>query len=100
MSSEQTPVRPGQVWADNDPRITGRTLRVEQVVDGVALCTVLTNDDESQAKIDAHGSPGRSGRYVDGTWVPGDRRGATTKVRVSRMRPTVGGYRLMQDAAA
>lgn len=36
-------VRVGSVWADNDPRSAGRTLRVERVDGDKAVCTVLTN---------------------------------------------------------
>lgn len=100
MSSEQIPVRPGQVWADNDPRVTGRTIRIDAVDGDVATCTVLTNDAESQAKIDTHGSPGKSGRYMGGTWVPGDRRGTTTRVKLARLRPVASGYRLLEDTDA
>lgn len=97
MSIEMIPVRPGQVWADNDPRVAGRTLRVDDVRDGTAHCTILTNDHESQARIDQTGHTGRAGRYVDGTWVPGDRRGTTTRIRLGRMRPISTGYRLLTD---
>lgn len=98
MSIETTPVRAGQVWADNDPRVPGRTLRVDDVRDGTAHCTILTNDHESQARIDQTGHSGPTGRYVNGTWVPGDRRGTTTRIRVTRMRPIGTGYRLLTDA--
>lgn len=100
MSTEQIPVRPGQVWADNDPRTPGRTIRIDSVDGDTAVCTVLTNDDPSQALIDTHGSPGKSGRYLGRIWVPGDRRGTTTRVKLTRLRPTSSGYRLLQDAPA
>lgn len=35
-------VRVGQVWADNDPRAAGRTVRVDAVDCRFAECTVLT----------------------------------------------------------
>ena len=40
-----TTVKPGQVWADNDKRAAGRTVRVERIEDGSAVCTILTNRD-------------------------------------------------------
>ena len=79
-------VRPGQVWADNDPRATGRTLRVIRIEDHIhtagsltgkvsyAVCTVLTPP--------ANYPKGRVGQQVT--------------IRVSRMRPTSTGYRLVQ----
>jgi hypothetical protein len=89
-------VRPGQVWADNDPRATGRTLRVDEIrhsprIDSlVAVCTVLTNRDDTQT-------------HIDHPWVPWykprDMRGQQTEIAVVRFRrPTSTGYRLVQDA--
>jgi hypothetical protein len=40
-------VRPGQVWAGNDPRAAGRTIRVERLDGDKAICRVLTNSDEA-----------------------------------------------------
>jgi hypothetical protein len=88
-------VRPGQIWADNDPRAAGRTLRVESVYYShskdkhVALCTILTNRDDTQAEID----------HPTTSWYrPSDRRGTQTVIVVDRFRPTSTGYRLIQDA--
>jgi hypothetical protein len=80
-------VRPGQVWADNDPRSAGRTLRVESITVGRAVCTVLTNSDSVQALLDS--AAGYRGRDV---------RGNTVEIEVSRFRPTSTGYRLTIDA--
>jgi hypothetical protein len=88
-------VRPGQIWADNDPRAAGRTLRVESVYYShskdkhVALCTILTNRDDTQT-------------HIDHPWVswykPRDMRGQQTEIAVVRFRrPTSTGYRLIQD---
>jgi hypothetical protein len=79
-----TDVKPGQVWADNDARSEGRTLRVESVENGKAVCTVLTNADCVN---------------VDSAWQR-DMRGTTTRISVSRFRPTSSGYRLVEDAAS
>ena len=82
-------VRPGQVWADNDPRAAGRTLRVEQVNDGVATCTILTNSTNAQAALDGEDSAL--------TWMPKDTRGRIAEITAARMRPTRTGYRLIRD---
>jgi hypothetical protein len=74
-------VRPDQVWADNDPRSVGRTLRVDQIEDGKATCTVLTNRDA--ADLNDWGT---------------DMRGRTVSIKVSRFKPTSTGYRLIKDA--
>lgn len=84
-TTEQPDVRPTQIWADNDARSEGRTLRVDTIEDVrycggashlTAICTVLTP---------ANAYPtGRAGHQV--------------RIRVSRMKPTSTGYRLVQDA--
>lgn len=96
---EQPDVRAGQVWADNDPRSAGRTLRVDAVKFSsrmgcdVAVCVVLTNADETQRHIDnPAGNPFRSsGGYSD-------RRGKTTTIAVRRFMPVSTGYRLISEA--
>lgn len=97
MKTSSTPVIPGQVWADNDPRAAGRTIQIDAVDGDAAACTVLTNDTASQVKIDATELPyriGKTGRYVAGIWVPGDRRGTRTVIKLARLRPTATGYLL------
>lgn len=73
-------VRPGQVWADNDPRGPRRYLRVESVTDQGggprAILVPVAN------RLDA--------------WVPIEGRRATSAA-VGRFRPTSTGYRLVQD---
>jgi hypothetical protein len=94
--SDAPNVRPGQVWADNDPRAAGRTLRVDEIRYDpgtgrhVAVCTVLTNRADTQT-------------HIDHPWVPWykprDMRGQQTEIAVIRFaRPTSTGYRLIQDA--
>lgn len=78
------PVEPGQVWADNDPRSDGRTVRVDRIDDGKAVCTVLTNRTHAQRELDR------------GTGWSTDSRGRTTRIALSRFRPTSTGYRLVQ----
>ncbi|WP_438491793.1 hypothetical protein [Streptomyces asiaticus] len=64
-------VQVGQVWADNDKRSEGRTVRVNEVDDRYAYCTVLTPA------------------------TPGGRTGQRTRIALARMRPTPTGYRLL-----
>lgn len=83
-------VQPGQVWADNDSRVAGRTIRVESIEDGKAICTVLTNSTKAQADLDAHG-----GKFTG--WSQ-DTRSRTTKISLARFKPTRTGYRLIKDS--
>lgn len=86
-------VEPGQVWADNDRRSNGRTVRVDRVVNDptkgeqVAVCTVLTNSDRVQSFIGSGSNHFR------------DTRGTTVRIAVRRMRPTSTGYRLVPAEA-
>lgn len=83
-------VRVGQIWADNDPRNAGRTLRVDAVAAGKALCTTLTNADDQQRGLDGVGRLPKS-------WYT-DRRGKQTKISLKRFKPNATGYRLVEDA--
>lgn len=85
MKAREVPdVRPGQVWADNDWRCEGRTLRVVEILRpelgllSPVLCVTVT----------------------DSTKYPPERPrvGKETKVRLDRFRPTSTGYCLLQDA--
>ena len=78
-------VNPGQIWADNDPRSAGRTLRVDRIEGGKAVCTTLTNVDSTQWRIDRDDRTAR------------DMRGRTTRISLARFRPTSTGYRPMED---
>jgi hypothetical protein len=75
-----TEVKPGQTWADADPRSAGRTLRVESIEGDKVVCTILTNADS----------------YKGGAWQK-DMRGKTTRISLSRFKPTSTGYRLVED---
>lgn len=66
-------VRVGQVWADNDKRSEGRTLRVDAVSARHAQCVVLTPA------------------------TPGSRTGHTVRILLERMKPVTTGYRLLAD---
>jgi len=89
-------IKIGQVWADNDPRAAGRTLRVDRIerVRGnargnkggmIVTCTVLTDGIKNAAYRAKEGLPGPVGR--------------TTKINASRFRPTMTGYRLLKESA-
>ena len=67
-------VRPQQVWADNDPRSKGRTLKVLAGAHGKALCEVLT----------------------DGEGATISRVGKTTRIALERFRPNSTGYSLLE----
>jgi hypothetical protein len=72
-----TEIRKGQVWADNDNRCKGRTIRVvaiEMSYDRRALCEVVTDRD---------GKPPQRSRDV--------------RIKVDRLHPTSTGYRLIED---
>ena len=70
---EKPDVHPGQIWADNDPRSAGRTLRVVAVGKNSARCVVLTHA--------TGGSPHTIGRV--------------TMIALDRFRPVSNGYRLV-----
>ncbi len=74
---ESIPVRPGQIWQDNDPRAHDRTVRVVEITDTHAIVALHTPRGVS----DDHAKPGRR-----------------TRIRLDRFRPTSTGYRLVQEA--
>jgi hypothetical protein len=83
-------VRPGQVWADNDPRSAGRTLRIVEV-QGIgdsarARAEILTNTSHAQRLVDAKSPYAR------------DMRGKSTRIAVLRFKPNRTGYRLIADS--
>jgi hypothetical protein len=81
MSDNSKQVAAGQVWADNDARSAGRTLRVDKVIGEHAWCMVLT--DMEQRATGAKTTVGKS-----------------TRIKLSRFRPTSTGYRYLRDAEA
>lgn len=82
----------GQVWADNDPRAEGRTLRIEafDYTDSgemIALCTVLTMPYTVRKQIEA-------GQFRK------DNRGSIVRIRIRRFQPrSAGGYVLVEEEA-
>lgn len=92
--TETITVRPGQIWADNDKRQHGRTLRVERVDGDRTLCRILTNRDVVQRDIDRYGAAGmqdRRGKTVSvataGGAVPAGGPPASTKRDATRRSP-------------
>jgi hypothetical protein len=67
-------VKVGQIWADNDPRSTPRTIKVIEIVDEKAVVEVVV---PAASAVNA---------------------GARTRVALKRFRPTTTGYRLVEDA--
>jgi hypothetical protein len=87
-----TDVKPGQTWEDADPRSAGRTLRIDAIEDGKALCTVLTNTDETQRYVDGmEQRPAYSARAYQ------DMRGKQTRISLARFKPTSTSYRLISE---
>lgn len=82
-------VEVGQVWADNDPRIPGRTVEVVRLftVPMVRRKTGPLPVDQPYAECRVlTGAPRMIGKRVD--------------IRVDRFRPTSTGYRLVSPASA
>lgn len=76
MADTPTPA-PGQVWADNDPRIPGREIRIVEI-------------GETHALVELHQPRGAGHRAAK----PGRR----TRIRLDRFRPTTTGYRYISEA--
>lgn len=86
------PVRVGQIWADNDARMAGRTLQIQNIEEGqlingatalLAVCAVLTDTQKTQQLL---GRPGIR------TTV-----GRTVRIQVRRFRQNSTGYRLVSE---
>ena len=75
-ATDELVVEPGQIWADNDARSEGRTLRVDSVDASYAHCTILSDANDQE----------QSGS---------SRAGKTTTIQLNRMRATSTGYRLL-----
>lgn len=85
-------VRSGQVWADTDPRMEGRTIRVDEIDGPHAICTILTNPLDVQGLLDDD-TPGTR------QYTPRDRRGRKTKIRLDRFDGSNRGYTLAGEPA-
>lgn len=91
MPKEAPEVRPNQVWADNDPRSAGRTLRVDAIDGDKAVCTITANDRATQEYLDDPANRGKARVRAR------DMQGKTTRISLSRFKPTSTGYRLVSD---
>lgn len=78
--AERITPKVGQVWADNDPRATGRTLKIIAIDGERVQFEVITNRDNA--------SPHEQ-----------DRRGRKTWVKAARLIPTMTGYRFIKEEA-
>lgn len=94
--SETTELQPGQVWADNDPRSEGRTLRVDRIESGKAVCTVLTMSDEATENLRAQQRLIESGQGTRGYPLLRSTVGKTVRISQTRFKPTSTGYRLVE----
>lgn len=81
VGSDIVTVAAGQVWADNDKRGAGRTLRVERVEGMYAYCEVLTIAGGIPAKPPFPGAKTRLSRIM-----------------IQRMVPNSSGYYLLHEA--
>jgi hypothetical protein len=75
----------GQVWADNDWRSAGRTVRIDLIKGEYAYVTTLTNTSSTQDDFD-------NGRAL---WRR-DMRGRQSRILLARLRPTSTGYRYLR----
>ncbi|MFD7101903.1 hypothetical protein [Streptomyces celluloflavus] len=75
-----TPIpAPNQIWADNDPRGTGRYLRIVAIDASHATVRAVAWNADEQIAAD----------------LPGAR---TTRIRLGRFRPTSTGYRYVGES--
>jgi hypothetical protein len=82
----------GQVYADNDDRVKGRTLKVLGVGEHHSRLEVLTNSEDIQRLLD-DATPGTR------SYVPKDRRGKQTVIANDRLgTSTQRGFTLIKDA--
>lgn len=80
-------VKPGQIWADNDPRGYGREVRVIEIVrrhtGGNGAHYPAGVEHAVVEQVDPRGGSGKPGRR--------------STIRLDRFRPTANGYRLIRD---
>lgn len=84
--AERITPKVGQVWADNDPRMAGRTLKIIAIDGERVQFEVIENDQEAQ-------------RNVDDGFLRSDRRGKKSWVKAARLIPTMTGYRFIKEEA-
>jgi hypothetical protein len=71
-------VHVGQTYRDLDPRLAGRTLKVEEIKDDKAIMEIVTNAEDVQDLLDDP-EPGTR------NYTPEDRRGKRTTIGVERL---------------
>ena len=71
--AEGPPPCVGQVWADNDPRAEGRTVRIDRIEGRFVWATVITDRPETLVSTV----------------------GRKTRIAIQRLKPTRSGYRLV-----
>lgn len=60
--------QPNQVWADNDPRMTGRTLKIVSIKKGVVVYEVLTDRPNIIRPMVGREFTARIERFIDGEY--------------------------------
>jgi len=85
------PVTPGSIWRDRRDLFGSRTLRVERIEDGRAVCTTLTNSYEVQRQLTQAARRPQDGPLHNTR----DMRGFTTRILLDRFRPTACGFDLI-----
>lgn len=59
----QTDVKAGQIWGDKDKRRQGRQIRVEQISDGIAQCSIRQGEESEFSQRLTRISLDRFSRY-------------------------------------
>lgn len=96
---EAPPVKVGQVWACNSIREQGRSVEVVAIRDDCAVVKTLTDSDAVRRELDANERCRLAGSEALPFPNARSRVGQVTRIRLSRMRPTLNGYRHVCDAA-
>lgn len=73
-------VEPGQIYADNDPRVGDRILRIESLDGNYAHATILRSSGRNQP-VELK-----------------DREGEPTRILLRRLYPNARGYRLLDES--
>lgn len=68
MSKQPWP-QPGEVWADADPRMTGRTMKILDITMGVVTFEVLTDRPNIVKPMTGREFTARIERFIDGEYT-------------------------------
>ncbi|MFI7468166.1 hypothetical protein [Nonomuraea sp. NPDC049646] len=96
---EAPAVQVGQVWACNSVREQGRSVEVIAIRDDFAVVKTLTDSEAVRRDLDANERCRLAGSEALPVPNARSRVGQAGRIRLSRMRPTLNGYRLAADAA-